>query len=173
MTEESFSPTYSAISLSPISASAEYRRPTAAFVITLVGGALIFGGGLLVLYSFLLVGTLGQYPSFVPLLGLGTGPAIIALAFVFNRRPSHSAVYGSAVIGLSIASYWSFLGGLFVGLLLGVIGGAMIIAWRPTPSAAGDRPSPSAHASSGTCPRCGRPVRPDSRSCLNCGYAFQ
>jgi hypothetical protein len=151
-------------------------RPSAPFVVSLTGGVFIFAGGLLVLYLFLLVGSLGvslaPYAWFVPLLGLASGPAIIALAFLFYRRPEHPAIYGSLVIGLSIVSYLSFLGGLFVGLILGVIGGALMIAWRPPVIPPGYYPTLAPYPSYRACARCGRAVLADSRFCSYCGYVF-
>ncbi len=154
-------------------------RPVAAFVLSVVGGALIFAGGLLVLYLFALVTStagsgsiFGVSAGFAALLGLASGPAIMLLATLFYRKPEHGAVYGSLIIALSVVSYVSFLGGLFVGLILGIIGGILILVWRPSPYSAGYYPTMAPYPAYRTCPRCGRAVVADARFCSYCGNVF-
>jgi len=154
-------------------------KPVAAFVLSVIGGGFIFAGGLLVLYLFILVpstlgsGTIfGVSAGFAPLLGLVSGPAIMILATLFYREPEHGAVYGTMTIALSVVSYVSALGGLFVGLIMGLIGGVLILVWRPSPPQMGYHPTLAPYPAYRTCPRCGRAVVADARFCSYCGNVF-
>jgi Uncharacterised protein family UPF0547/Family of unknown function (DUF6114) len=148
----------------------------AAFVISLIGGALILAGALVTLYILVItvtggvVTTLGTW--FPGLLGLATGPAIMLLAVLFYRAPRHPGLYGSLIIGLSLVSWLSFLGGLFAGLTLGIVGGILILVWRPSSNPAGYYPTLAPYPAFRTCPQCGRAVVADARFCSYCGHTF-
>ncbi|AQL42405.1 hypothetical protein BV210_06615 [Halorientalis sp. IM1011] len=70
-------------------------------------------------------------------------------AFVM-ARPELSTIFGVIGIALSILSLIGALGGLFVGMLIGIIGGNLCVAWRhpdPDPStSAGTTGSPDTGA---------------------------
>jgi Family of unknown function (DUF6114) len=151
--------------------------PVAAFVISLLGGVFILAGGLVVLVQFLTVAPsagifLGVSSVYLPLLGVIVGPAIILLAVLFYRRPEHPGIYGGLVIALSLVSYASFLGGLFAGLILGVVGGVLILTWHPSKSPSVYYGANTPNAFFRPCPRCGRVVPADSRVCPACGITF-
>jgi hypothetical protein len=151
-------------------------KPVTAFIISLIGGTLILAGALVVLYLYLLLLPsnifAGADSYFESLLGLATGPAIMIIAVLFYTRPVHHVVYGSVVIVLSLVSWVSFLGGLFAGLILGVVGGVLIIVWQPPLHTAGYYPTLSPYPAYRTCAQCGRAVVADSRFCSYCGQPF-
>jgi hypothetical protein len=76
-------------------------------------GELIFIGG-----SFTIIGLV--FATFVFLCG----------AFAL-WMPEHSTVFGVAGVALAILSLMGALGGLFVGMLLGILGGNLCVAWHP------------------------------------------
>jgi hypothetical protein len=60
------------------------------------------------------------------------GALLIAAGLVIWFNPTHKTFYGVAGIVLGIVSFpASNLGGLFVGMLLAIIGGAIAFAWTP------------------------------------------
>jgi len=141
-----------------------------------MGGVLILLGGLLELSLFTIYPPAGGYffftVWFTGLLGLATGPAIIVLSAIFYHHPDHPGLYGSLIVGLSVASFLSFFGGFFVGTILGICGGVLVIVWRPLPFVPAYYPAVMPYASYRTCPRCGRAVVSDSRFCSYCGSVF-
>lgn len=97
-----------------------------------------FWGGVLLLVAGLVIGWPPVQFS-VELLPTGEVYAIIGLVFamlVFAAgiaalwRPKLSTRIGIAGIAVSLLSLVGALGGYGIGLLLGVIGGALCIAWR-------------------------------------------
>lgn len=147
-------------------------KPGAAFALTLTGGIFIFLGAL---FEFLVLGAvfpfIGQGPGywFTVLLGLAIGPAIILLAASFYNDPRHGAFYGTLILVLSIFSFFSAAGGFFIGLVLGVVGGILVLTWQPPRLMAGYYPVFASVPSHRTCPKCGRAVPSDSRYCSYCG----
>jgi hypothetical protein len=60
------------------------------------------------------------------------GALLIAAGLVIWFNPTHKTFYGIAGVVLGIASFpASNLGGLFVGMLLAIVGGALAFAWTP------------------------------------------
>jgi hypothetical protein len=117
------------------------QRPVAAAVVSITGGTVILGWGLLVaIVGASLLAAVS--PSLAPygrdVTAIGALEAVLgALVLVFGvllyLRPRHHAVFGMLVLASSVVSVVG-LGGLVVGLVLGVIGGAFGIAYRPTPA---------------------------------------
>ena len=92
-----------------------------------LSGLLVHGGLKLVIY----IGIGGVF-------GVLIGALLIAAGTAVWFNPVHRSFYGIAGVVLGIASFpASNLGGLFVGMLLAIVGGALAYAW--TPIASGDR----------------------------------
>ncbi|HEV2165837.1 MAG TPA: zinc ribbon domain-containing protein [Thermoplasmata archaeon] len=112
-------------------------QPTAAFGLSLVGGLLILYGAIagFAFFGFFLPFAAAPGATFLALslLGFGSGLAIIVLAILLLSYPEHHSGLGVGILVLSIASLVDFGGG-FVGLVLGVIGGILAIAFSPAPS---------------------------------------
>jgi uncharacterized protein DUF6114 len=148
-------------------------RPSAPFILSILGGVFILLGGLV---EFSLYASNSSSLSFfgiaiwlAGITGVVLGPGIILFAALFYQTTSHTALYGSLILGFSVASFFSFGGGLFFGLVLGVVGGILTIVWKPTPVWMGYYPAIPPIPTFRTCLKCGRAVPLDSRFCAYCG----
>jgi hypothetical protein len=124
------------------------QKPYAAFILTLVGGTLIFTNGLVFILASRVVSRMLEYVINTRGLSLGIvlaanqmllsfsvvelvlGAFIIFASLMIYYKPTSSAGWGAVVLVLSILSMFVG-GGFFIGLILGVIGGSLAIAWRP------------------------------------------
>jgi len=124
------------------------QKPYAAFILTLVGGALILTNGLIFILtsrgisrvledvvktkglSIGVVLVLHQMMLSLSLVGLVLGACVIFASLMLYHKPSSSIGWGAVIIVSSILSIFAG-GGFFVGLILGVLGGSLAIAWRP------------------------------------------
>ena len=130
------------------------ERPSVAVILSLVGGALmLIGGGIsfiMTLYGWgfgmmagfggMMGGYQGMMGSFgVPfgfmgslmLVGLVSGILVIICAVMLNTRPAEHGAWGIVIVIFSIVSFVG-TGGFFIGAILGIIGGAFAIGWKPT-----------------------------------------
>lgn len=113
-----------------------------------VGGALMVIGGLVVtVFPFLPVKNhvtagvaIGWYDPEVgltmvhPPLGLVGGIALVVCGVLTLRRPGAHRVVGMVGVGAALASFvLNHLGGFVVGMLLGILGGALTWSWLPGP----------------------------------------
>jgi MFS family permease len=106
------------------------EKPSTPFALLLVAGLLI-----------LIFGTiLGAFASLVSALSGGLiflnalvcGFIVLAAGILLYLYPKHHVIFGVLGLVFSIFSFLS-LGGLIIGLILGIIGGALGISWKPTP----------------------------------------
>jgi hypothetical protein len=125
-------------------------RPSAAFVLSLVGGSLIFVSSAISIVWFTVgsepfgvyAGMLGDYHGMMGNFGFGSGyllgfsvlgpvcgVLVVAGSFMFNLRPLDHVTWGAIVLAFSVVSFVS-MGGWFVGAVLGIVGGAVGIVWR-------------------------------------------
>jgi hypothetical protein len=100
-----------------------------------LSGVLVRGAVKLVIY----IGIGGVF-------GVLIGALLVAAGLVIWLNPTHKTFYGIAGIVLGIVSFpASNLGGLFLGMLLAIIGGAIAFAWTPVePDLAGESRSEAA-----------------------------
>lgn len=163
--------------------------PSAAFILTLIGGILIFLSGLVTAATYAILGSLAI--SILPGLGvLLIGLAVVALLFGIiimvgglrmRSDPGSARTWGIIVIVLSLLSLIGG-GGFFLGLILGLVGGILAIVWHPPavaqpawgqPQAPGAPMSSSPPASGGkTCPSCGTSNAAGTQFCAKCGAAL-
>ncbi len=109
------------------------QKPTAAFVLSLLAGILILLGGLA-------IGMLGAFMvAFFPVagivfiaVGLAFGVIVLLGAIMMYVEPQQHVAWGVIVLIFSIFSLFTSLGGFLVGMILGIVGGALAIAWQPT-----------------------------------------
>lgn len=173
---------------------AEY--PTAAFILSLLGGIFFVMGGLVLvgigaLFDALgslgglsglssLTGGLGNMTSIsgslggvgLPIAGLGElgvllGIATIALAVMIFRFPARHQLWGALVLTSSALSVVGSLGGLLIGFLLGIIGGVLAISWKPSVAAL----TPPTQITR-ICPNCGTVIQKDAKFCSYCGKSL-
>ena len=116
-------------------------KPTAAFVLSLIGGVLIVICGL----GYAVLGAIcGSLASMAPggggagaaifiymALGLISGVTVIAGAVMINKAEPDKVKKGSIlVVVFSIVSLVSG-GGFYIGTILGIIGGVLGLVWKP------------------------------------------
>ena len=88
-----------------------------------ISGVLVKGQIKLVLY----VGIGGVF-------GILIGALLIACGLALWFSPAHKSFYGIAGVLLAVLSFiGTNLGGFFIGMLLGIIGGSLAFAWTPVP----------------------------------------
>ncbi len=129
----------------------ENRRPTTAFILSLIGGVLmVINGGMMFMlfmngwYSYggmggMMGGYQGMMGSFgIPfgfmsglmLVGLIAGILVVVGAVMLNARSVEHWAWGVIILVFSVVSFLG-MGGFFIGAILGIIGGAFAISWRP------------------------------------------
>lgn len=134
------------------------EKPTAAFVLSLIGGIFILMGGIIMtLVSFVIGG-----------LGLFCGILVVVGAVMLYANPEKSTTWGVIILVFSIVSLFFGLGGFIVGMILGIIGGALGIAWKPSPP-----PAPVPTPITRVCPQCGRVLTEEAKFCPHCGKALE
>jgi len=149
------------------------RRPVSAFALSLASGILVvLGAFVLLLISF------GFFTIF-GLLGLAFGTIILFAAVLMYARPREHAIWGVIVLVFACVSIVS-IGGFIAGMILGIIGGALAIAWRPegpafssyvpgpTYGGYGGTPTMSPYGGGSPSGAYGVPVTP-WRMCMGCG----
>jgi len=110
------------------------------------------------------------------------GFLIIAAGAGMYLDPTRHRVWGGAVIALSILSLLPLLGGFFIGMTLGIAGGALGVVWKPTgwpstmpgpllPATPGGTVAASAPpvGANRFCGHCGTQLPPGSTFCGRCG----
>jgi len=129
---------------------AERERPTAAFLLSLLGGIFILvGGGAMSMFGpFGFGGMMGGFRGMMGyrygmmgglgfgvfgILGLIFGAIVIISAFMLNSKPHEHSTWGTVIVIFSVLSiFGSAMGGFGVGLILGIIGGILGITWKPS-----------------------------------------
>lgn len=122
------------------------EKPTAAFILSLIGGILILLAGIVFAAFF---GILGVAMFFVPgigiplagflivlgILGLIFGILVIVGALMINSGEKRRVTTGSIIVLVfSILSLFTVGGGFIIGFILGLIGGILGLAWKPEAS---------------------------------------
>lgn len=163
------------------------EKPTTAFVLSLISGILILIGGVSSLvFTTLMVGTFGPAMGMMgPGMmwggwgwgwwsGLGIGLSIVGVAFgvivtysaiMLNSNPSQHATWGTLILVFSVLSFIGAWAGFGVGLILGIIGGALALSWKPAPATLPTPPQPAGRF----CTQCGRAAPADAKFCSHCG----
>jgi len=126
------------------------EKPNVAFILSLVGGLLIFVGSAVSIVWFSvgsapfggywgmmggwhgMTGSYGfayDYLLVLSVLGLVCGVMVVVGGFMLSLRPLEHVTWGVLILVFSAVSFAS-MGGWFVGAILGVAGGALAVAWR-------------------------------------------
>ncbi|MFB6172614.1 MAG: DUF6114 domain-containing protein [Haloarculaceae archaeon] len=112
-----------------------------------------FWGGVLLCLAGLVIGWVpAQFAGELMFVG-GTFTVIglVFAAFVFLAgafalyRPDLSTILGISGVALAILSLLGALGGLFVGMLVGIVGGNLCVAWTPPDRGDARDDAPSDH----------------------------
>ncbi len=112
------------------------ERPTAAFVLSLIGGIFLILGAMLWFVAAALF-------SFFPTLGLGfaalgTIGLVLALIVIIGgvmmyMKPEQHTAWGVIVLILSFVSIPFCIAGIGIGFLLALVGGILGLVFKPTP----------------------------------------
>jgi hypothetical protein len=126
------------------------EKPTIVFILSLVGGILIFVSSAVSIVWFSvgsapfggfwgmtsgwhgMMGSYGfpnDYFLALSVVGLVCGVIVVIGGFMLGLRPLEHVTWGVIVLVFSAVSFVS-MGGWFVGAALGIAGGALGIAWR-------------------------------------------
>jgi Family of unknown function (DUF6114)/zinc-ribbon domain len=171
------------------------EKPTTAFVLSLIGGIIIFLSGLAFIaignaFSSFMVGTgtsgltTSQVTAAVE--EFGAVGAVFGIIVIFSGvmlyiKPERHVIWGVLVIVFSVISFYGALGGFVIGFILGLIGGILGIVWHPKnvyPMSPPGPPSysmptsyssPSQQSGMKTCASCGASVPGGATFCANCG----
>jgi hypothetical protein len=129
------------------------QKPIVPFALSLISGILTLIGGLTVTYlgmwrlelmervmryRFVFAAEPRYFPTFMSLtgvLGIAFGVIVIASAVMLYKRPAQHQIWGLLILIFSAFSIFGGMAGFLVGLVLGIVGGALAIAWKsPTTS---------------------------------------
>jgi hypothetical protein len=110
------------------------RRPFWGSIWLLVAGALVLLGPVSLMRFAL-------FPGNTIWAGLLVGALIVVMGLIQLFLPAFSVITGSIAVVLSLVSLIVAAGGFIIGMLLGIVGGALSVAWRPNA-----RPLPSRRA---------------------------
>ncbi len=128
------------------------EEPTAAYVLSLIGGIFVLIGGVLILAIGGISAPFGGFGVLflvMGFIGIILGVTIVVGAVEAYNNPEHRSNWGIVIIILSILSIILSAGGLIIGFILSLIGGILFVTWKPT-----------IYTYYGT------------RSCMNCGSYF-
>ena len=112
-------------------------------------------------------GSGGDIIAAVGELGVLMGIATVALAVLIYKIPARHQLWGGLVLTFSFLSWIGALAGLFLGFLLGLIGGILAITWKPSTTAA----APPVQITR-ICPNCGTVIPKDAKFCSYCGKSL-
>ena len=145
------------------------EKPTTAFVLSLIGAIFILLGGLgMAVIGAAIAIFLPGLGVLLAALGLIVGIVVLIGAIMLYVNPERNATWGIIIIIFSIISFFfNIAGGFFIGMILGIIGGALGITWKPSPPVA-----PAAEIKR-ICPKCGRVIKEEVKFCPHCGEALE
>jgi hypothetical protein len=131
------------------------QGPGISYILSLIGGLIVLLYGFMSLVMFALYGPywggiggwmsgmMGSYHEFMGIYGGSTelfavlsvislvcGILIIVGASMLRAHPKEHAMWGTVIIVFSAISFVG-MGGFFIGAVLGIIGGAFAISYRP------------------------------------------
>jgi hypothetical protein len=83
-------------------------------------------------YGYGMMNGLGYGFGLVGILGVIFGIIVIISALMLNRKPEEHSMWGTLIVIFSVLSiFGGTMGGFGIGLILGLIGGILAIAWKP------------------------------------------
>ncbi len=99
------------------------------------GSILLILSGLLVLWGPAMLIRLAMLPGSTIWAGLLVGALLVVMGIIQLLAPTYSLITGAIGVVLALVSLVaSTFGGFGIGMLLGIIGGALGVAWRPVAS---------------------------------------
>ena len=163
------------------------EKPTAAFVLSLLAGIFILlGGALLAAIGAAIFAFVPAVGLVFGVVGLVFGILVLVGAVMLYTHPDQHVTWGVIILVFSILSIFTALGGFLIGLILGIIGGALAIAWKPRavmfPGYGAGYPAgfgtygppppvaPPGYAAAPSSAQASQPITPEAPAfCQNCG----
>lgn len=167
--------------------------PSAAFILSLIGGILIILDAIVVAAAAAIVGAaiagvlpgLGALLIALAVVGLIFGIIILIGAFQLRSHPESAKMWGIVILILSLISFIGG-GGFYLGAILGIIGGILALVWHAPPAMAMGQPQWGAPppmapppamggappAGQRFCASCGSPNAAGTQFCAKCGAAM-
>jgi hypothetical protein len=162
-------------------------KPTAAMVLSLIGGLFVIFGGAALAFAGSIIGSFnvtGAASASNTVLALGIVGVIMGIimvvgGFMMYSKPTSAKMWGVIVLILAIISWVTAIGGFFIGFLLGLIGGILALTFKPA-MAPGAMPPPMMSSSTPmgsapmgsmgmTCKNCGASIPAGASRCPSCG----
>jgi hypothetical protein len=163
-------------------------KPTVAFALSIVGGVFVLIGAeaMRVIGNFLsflpFAGTASNTISLLGDIGLLSGVLMLVGSIMMYLKPGHHGIWGALVLVGSIVSWIGAFGGVVMGFVLGLVGGILGIAWKPSgldanvtmrnvTSLSSQRQQTVTQQQQGGsfCSSCGSPLPSGARVCNACG----
>ena len=139
------------------------NKPTAAFVLSLIGGIIIYGVGFTRTIRFTAAGV------FVII----CGTLIIIGSIMLYVKPDKHKMWSTIIVIFSLLSWLGVLGGLIIGFVLSLMGAILGFMWKPTHHPQTLQPSQSSLPSSTLphrfCFSCGQEISSEHKFCPHCG----
>ena len=132
--------------------------------IELASGLAILGGAFVVLEAFVV---LDASSLFLP--GLLCGALIVGLGAAATYRSTNRQVLGALVVLFGFGSLYSG-GGFYLGAILAILGGILIVNSRASGTTNFGPSTFSADALGPPCPKCGRHIPTWTSKCPYCGF---
>jgi hypothetical protein len=95
------------------------------------GATLCILSGLIILWVPAKLYELAVAPGSILFVGFFLGGLTLLMGVLSYMMPRLSTLLGVIAIFASVLSIMGALGGFFIGTILGIIGGSMLIAWKP------------------------------------------
>ena len=154
------------------------NKPTAAYILSLLGGILGLIGGLIVVGAGALVGVFTFGLGFAVIGGIGMWIVICSIIVIYaatklNSHPLEHSKWGAIILVFSLIGGWSILD--FIGGILALTYKPIMVGAQPqygAPQAYGppqSQPYAGQQPITRVCPQCGRVVQDNVRFCPNCG----
>ncbi len=119
------------------------EKPTAGFVLSLIGGIFILLGGAFIavvfatLSGFLTAFGFGDFGlggfTMVGVLGIVLGLLVIVGGVMMYAKPNQHVIWGALVLIFAIVSIpFSMIGGFVIGFILALVGGILGLVFKPS-----------------------------------------
>ena len=89
----------------------------------------------------MMIGGMMSVYAIFSIIGLSSGALVILGAVMLYSRPFEKDLWGGVIIAFSILGILGGMGGFMIGLVLGIVGGVLALAWNPTPKTALSTPT--------------------------------
>ncbi len=146
-------------------------KPTAAFVLSLIGGIFLLLGGVLATVGFSFV--FGGLGAIFGIVGVIFGLIVILGAVMLYQKPQSHTMWGVVILILSIVAFPS-LWGFGIGSLLAFIGAILALVYKPSmgPGMMPSQPMGSMPTGSMPMGSMGTPMGQMGMTCKNCGASI-